>query len=91
MGLIIKNKRHLRTRLIPWLLVIVFLAISPILIGVLGAWITELNTGETCHEGNCSWMVLPWFGMITIPIGGIILIIYIIIVIIDAVKLDQQR
>lgn len=90
MALILKNKRHLKTRLFPWLLVILFLAFSPVIIGVIGAWYTEFSTGESCHEGNCAWMVLPWLGIFTIPIGGIILFVYIIIVIIDIVNFSQK-
>ncbi len=91
MALILKKKKHLKTRLVPWLLVIIFLAFSPLIIGIIGAWFTELSTGVSCHEGNCAWMVLPWLSIITIPIGGIILLIYIIIVVIDAVELNQKE
>ena len=91
LGIIIKHRKHYLTRLTLWLIVIVFIGLSPILIGFLGAWITELSTGEPCHEGNCNWMVLPWMGMITIPISGLGLLLFLIIILIDSISLKKQQ
>ena len=57
---------------------ILLLTISPLLIGFLGAEIHELLTGKTCHEGNCFWMVLPWFMFISIPAGLLLLLAFLI-------------
>ncbi|AHM59297.1 hypothetical protein D770_05150 [Flammeovirgaceae bacterium 311] len=87
MGIIIKNKKHYYTRFPIWLSLILLFLLSPVLIGFIGAWITELITSEPCHEGNCIWMVLPWLTIITLPVGGIILLIYVVIILLDTVKL----
>jgi len=43
------------------------LAISPFIVGAIGSALTPGCT----NEGNCSWVALGWFGMLTIPVGGI--------------------
>lgn len=91
MAIIIKRKKHYLTRLPLHIFIISFIAFLPVIIGVGGAWITELTTGKSCNEGNCIWMVLPWFTLFTFPIGGIAFLIYIIIVIRDTVKLVLKR
>lgn len=73
------------------LLSIFFVGVSPVLIGILGERITERLTGEPCHEGNCGWMVLPWFGMITIPLAGLVLIVVVIVALSDAASLRDTK
>ncbi|MCH4551189.1 hypothetical protein [Aestuariibaculum lutulentum] len=91
MPLIIKRKKHLLTR-VPFLtFLIVFIGLAPVIIGLIGAWITELNTGEPCHEGNCSWMMLPWLGMFTIPVGFLLFIVFFVIVLIDTIALYNNN
>ncbi len=91
MGIILKNKKHYLTRFPLWLSVIIFLAFFPFIIGFIGAYLSELITNEPCHEGNCFWGVISWLGIfITLPIGGIGLIIYLIIIIIDSIKLMKN-
>lgn len=91
MGIILKTKKHYLTRFSLWLGVIIFLALSPFIIGFIGAYLSELITNEPCHEGNCFWGVIPWLGIfITLPIGGIGLIIYLVIIIIDSIKLMRN-
>lgn len=75
MGFILTKKKHCYTRLPLGFAVIVLFALSPSIIGVIGAWFSEMTTGERCHEGNCSWMVIPWLTLLTLPIGGILMII----------------
>ena len=91
MAIFLHTKRHLLTRFIFWLLVIVFVGLSPVILGFLGAWINEMVTGQPCHEGNCEWMVIPWLSIITIPIAGLTLTIYLIISLIDIVKLFANK
>ncbi len=91
MGIIINDKKHYLTRLPLWFIFIVLIGLSPILIGLLGAWITELTTGLPCHEGNCIWMALPWMAMLTVPIGGIGLIIFLIVIFIDTISLINRK
>jgi hypothetical protein len=91
LGIIIKHKKHYLTRLPLWFFVIVFIGLSPIIIGMLGAWISEATTGEPCHEGNCSWMVLPWFGFISIPLGALGLFFYFAIIVYDSVQLSRNK
>lgn len=92
MGLIIKHKKHLYTRFPLWLFVIVFAAFLPFTVGFTGAYLTELFTGEDCHEGNCFWGALPWLGIfITLPGGAIALVVYLIIVLIDSIQLWRKK
>ena len=89
MGLIINKRKHLYTRLPIGLLSIIFLALAPIIIGLIGSWITEYTTGKPCHEGNCGWMALPWLSLVTLPAGALGLIGFIVIVVIDSTKLKD--
>jgi hypothetical protein len=84
---IIKRKRHYLTRFPIWFVAILFFALSPYLIGVLGSWLTELSTGQPCHEGNCGWMVLPFFTFITLPMGALGLLIFLVIVLQDSLEI----
>ncbi len=90
MGVIVKSKKHLYIRVPILLLLIGVFAISPILIGMIGAWITEFMTGQSCHEGNCFWGAFGWLFMFTFPIAGVVLMAFFIIVIIDIIKLFQK-
>jgi ABC-type multidrug transport system fused ATPase/permease subunit len=90
MGRIIKSKKHLYIR-VPIILLSIFLfAISPVFISVIGAQITEAMTNEPCHEGNCFWGAFGWLTFLTMPIAGVLFIIFLIIVIIDVSKLAQK-
>jgi|TARA_B110000285_G_scaffold102200_1_gene116294 hypothetical protein len=91
MGIIIKNKKDYYTKFIIWLFVIILGGLSPFIIGFIGAYLTELTTGEPCHGGNCFWEVIPWYGILTLPISLVILIIFLIIVIIDSIKLRNGK
>lgn len=89
MGVIIKKRRHLYSRIPLGLLIILFIALGPIIIGMIGASISEFYTGEACHEGNCFWGALGWFAFVTIPFAGFVFFIFLVIVIIDMYKLRQ--
>jgi hypothetical protein len=60
----------------PWRLVFIFtvllaggiVASSPVWLGLLGMHMQEASTGVQAHEGNSVWGVLPWLGMVTLPI-----------------------
>jgi len=91
LGIIINHKKHYLTRLPLWLIFIVFIGLSPIIIGLLGAWVTEIITRQPCHEGNCVWMALPWMIMLSIPIAGFGLIIFLIIILIDSISLTKKK
>ena len=91
MGIIINHKSHYYKRLPFWILGIIFLSLSPFIIGLSAAWLTEQLTGESCHEGNCVWGVIPWFGLYTLPIGVIGFLIFIVIIIIDSIRLSNKN
>jgi hypothetical protein len=84
---IITHKRHYLTRVPAGILGIVLVSLSPLLIGIAGAWLTEQQTGEPCHEGNCGWMVLPWFVMITVPLGGMAMLGFLLVILRDSIAL----
>ncbi len=54
--------------------IVCLLAISPALISFLGY--VCLGMPKNLNESNSSLMALPWFLLITIPVGGIVLAIY---------------
>ena len=83
----IERRRHYLTRAPVGLALSLFIGLSPWIIGVLGSWFTERLTGEPCHEGNCGWMVLPWFTFLTLPIGGVLMGVYLLSIFSDTVKL----
>jgi hypothetical protein len=91
MGLIIKTKKHYLSKLPLFFLAILLFSFLPILIGMSGAWVTELVTGSSCHEGNCFWMALPWLEILTLPIGVLILIIFIVVILIDTFTLFKSN
>ncbi|GAA4290744.1 hypothetical protein [Aestuariibaculum suncheonense] len=91
MPLIVKRKKHLLTRVPLLTFLIIFIGLAPVIIGMIGASFTEYTTGEPCHEGNCGWMVLPWLGMFTIPLGFLLFVVFFIIVVIDSVPLFSNK
>jgi hypothetical protein len=92
LGIILKTKKHYLTRFPLWLSGIIFLALSPFIIGYIGAYFSELITNEPCHEGSCFWAVIPWLGIfVTLPIGAIVILIFLIIIIIDSFKLIKSK
>lgn len=90
MGILIKEKHHYYTRVPIGLGIIIIFGLSPFILGFSGAWIYELITQEICHEGNCFWGVIPWFGMITIPLGIILMILFFIIIVIDSFSIIKK-
>lgn len=89
-GTIIQHKKHYLTRFPIGLAIILFFSLSPFLIGLAGSWLSELMNGEPCHEANCGWAVLPWLTLLTLPAGAAILFAYLVIVILDTIKLTRQ-
>lgn len=83
MGLIIKNKRHFKTRLPIWILVIFVIGISPILIGLLG----EILDSGSCKSGDCIWTTFPYFTMFTLPVAFILFLVFLVIVVFDSIRL----
>ena len=90
MGIIIQNKKQYLTRFPFWLAIIILFAFSPAILGIFGGWVTETLTGEPCHEGNCAWMALPWLTLLTLPVGALAFVAYLVIVVIDSVKLARK-
>ena len=87
MGFIISKSDHLYRRIFLGLALLVFLAISPVLIGISGAYLTEWLTGESCHEGNCVWGALGWLAFFTIPLSGVLFLVFALVVFLDIRKL----
>ena len=73
------------------IILIFIIAVSPFIIGYIGATITNLITNESCNESNCFWGVIPWFLFITIPLGILLFIFFILITIIDFIKLKKNN
>lgn len=90
MAFIIKSKKHLYIRVPIILFLILLFAISPILISIIGAQITEAMTNQPCHEGNCFWGGFGWLFLLTMPAAGLLFVVFLIVVIIDASKLPKK-
>ena len=64
----------------PWRLVFILIflvaggvvASSPVWLGLLGMHVQEVSTGVQANEGNSAWGVLPWLGMVTLPIYALV-------------------
>ncbi len=90
MGILIKSRKHIYSRIPVMLLLILVFAASPIIISIIGAQLTEAITNQPCHEGNCFWGAFGWYFLLTMPIAALLFILFLIIVIIDVSKLKQQ-
>lgn len=91
MGIIINNRKHYFTRFPLGIVVIILMGFAPFIVSAVGVYFTELSSGQPCHLGNCYWAAIPWFGIfVTLPLSAILMIIYLIIIAIDAVKLKKQ-
>lgn len=89
MPTLIKNRRNLYSRfpLGHWLLLLI--ALSPILVGMLGATLTEWSTGNPCHEGSCIWGALGWFAFFIKPFAGLLFLVFIAIILKDIYQLKR--
>tara|TARA_B100000767_G_C19465078_1_gene409650 strand:- start:321 stop:599 length:279 start_codon:yes stop_codon:yes gene_type:complete len=73
------------------IILIIIMGLSPFIIGYIGGTITEFITNESCNESNCFWGVIPWFLFITIPLGILSFIFFIIIALIDFIRLKKNN
>lgn len=90
MGILIKNVRDIYIKFPLLICALVFLALSPIIVSILGMHLTEVFTAEPCHEGNCIWGALGWFAILTIPIAVFFSIILALIFILDLYSLYEK-
>ena len=90
MKIILKENNNLKAYFI-WLVIIITLAFSPLLIGIIGGYFEEIKTGIACNENNCIWAVIPWYGLITLPTGFLIGIIFILYLIKDNFKILREE
>lgn len=91
MGFIVSSKKHIYIRIPLIIIMLLVLAISPILISMAGAWLTELITNEPCHEGNCIWVAFGWLFLVSVPTAILFAIIFLVIIVIDLVKLFRTE
>lgn len=70
-------------------------AFTPIWLGLLGMEMQEASTGIQANEGNSVWGVLPWLGMVTLPIYALIvvltLLVCLILIGVDARRIFKSR
>jgi hypothetical protein len=86
---IIRKRKDLLTRFPLGLVAIFIFSILPILVAMIGANISEAMTGEPCHEGNCFWGGIGWLFLITMPVGFILLVGFIIKCIVDFTRIEK--
>jgi len=87
----------------PWRLVAIFIVLlaggivasSPIWVGLLGMHMQEVSTGVQANEGNSAWGVLPWLGMVTLPIYALVVALAVkvclILLVIDVCRKFKAR
>jgi hypothetical protein len=89
--LIIKNKKHLKFRLPLLFFVFFFIAFGPLVVGIVGSIIYEAVTNKPCTEADCEWATIPWFSLLTIPIGGPLFLAFVAIAINDIIQLRKNK
>lgn len=86
MPILLKERKHVLTRLLPWSLFCLFIALLPFIIGIGGSYVSELITGKPCgNEAQCPWAAFMWLSMFSIPIGMVLFALLVIIAIVDAI------
>lgn len=87
----------------PWRIALIFISLliggivaaAPVWIGMLGMHMQEAATGVQANEGNSAWGVLPWLGMVTLPIYALVATLTvatcIILLVIDVYRKAKSR
>jgi MFS family permease len=88
---LIKNKKDFFIKFPIGLIIIILFGVSPILISMLGAWITELITNEACNEGNSIWGAFGWLFLITIPCAIGLFFLFLIKSLVDIIKILKNK
>lgn len=83
MPILFKHKKHIKTRFIPLLLLIILSGISPVLIEIVGRNIHEWKTGTPCTQQNCPTWGITWYIFITLFFSFLLLVGLGIIALID--------
>lgn len=84
MAIFVHNKRQIYRRFLPCLVGIILISIFPLLVSIIGAYLSELFTGNPCdNEANCAWMAFSWYLLKSIPLGLVLYTILLIVAIID--------
>lgn len=92
MPILLKEKRHLLTRFLPWSLFCLFIAVLPFIIGIGGSYLSEMITGEPCgNEGECGWLAFIWLIMFSFPLAALFFTILSVISIIDIVMYFSKK
>jgi hypothetical protein len=76
------------------IIIIVFFAVSPIILAMVGVYIEGFIIGmpvSDLNEGNSHIMAIGWLGLITVPSGFIVLIIWLIISTISIISFFQRK
>lgn len=71
-------------------LLVLLIMFLPIIIAFSWKWLWELF-GESINEGNSAVFSLFWFSLITLPAGGVLLAIIILVVIWDTIAMKINR
>ena len=89
MGLIFQQRKHFKNRL-PIGVVIVLFSCFPYVLGILGTVWQNFFRDNPCHGSECTWMTLTWFALITMPIGFLVLMLFLSIAIFDLYWLNKK-
>ena len=85
----IKNKSDYLKILKTFLIVVLIMSL-PLIIPFSWQWLCGLF-GKSINEGNSAIFSLFWFSLITLPVGGILLIGMIFMVIWDTIAINVNR
>ena len=66
-------------KIILGIILLALFAFSPIILALVGSYFEGIIRGEPVHEGNSVFMSFGWFFLITIPVGVILLIIWLVV------------
>lgn len=92
MAILIKQRKHLKTRLLPLTILIIIVAFLPMVIGLGGAFFSELITGKPCsNEGNCGWLGFIWYMMFSIPVAFLLTCALALILVIDYIVYNRTK
>jgi hypothetical protein len=91
MELLIKHKKQYFTRIPIGLLLIVLFAFAPLIVGLLGSWITSWITGNSCGTNDCIWAVVPYLSIASITIGLLALTLFLILITIDTIGFLRKK
>lgn len=90
MPILFHNKRHFLIRFPIGAAIAAFIGFLPFIVGFGGGKLKGLISGIPCTNDTCPWMVVSYVTIITLPVGGVLLGIWLIIAFIDGLQFVKK-